>query len=102
MRRLLEDMLWLARFDAAATPRDAEPVDLATLAPPGRGPVRGRRRDAAARARRHTSPRAGGHRGAPELVDRLLGVLLDNACKYAPGGRRVDVTVVADAAGRAR
>ena len=28
-RKLLEDMLWLARFDAAAEPKGAEPVDLA-------------------------------------------------------------------------
>ena len=32
MRRLLEDMLWLARFDAAAAPVASEPVDLGTLA----------------------------------------------------------------------
>ncbi len=32
MRRLLEDMLWLARFDSAATPAAAEPVDLGVLA----------------------------------------------------------------------
>ena len=32
----------------------------------------------------------------PEWLDRLLGVLLDNACKYAPDGGRVDVTVAID------
>ena len=32
MRRLLEDLLWLARFDAARPPPDAEPVDLGVLA----------------------------------------------------------------------
>ena len=28
-----------------------------------------------------------------ELVDRLVGVLVDNACKYSPEGGTVDVTV---------
>ena len=28
-----------------------------------------------------------------DLVDRLIGVLVDNACKYAPEGGSVDVTV---------
>jgi len=32
----------------------------------------------------------------PEWLDRLLGVLLDNACKYAPQGGRVAVTVAVD------
>ena len=42
MRRLLEDMLWLARFDAAQAPPAAEPVDLGVLAAPGGRPVRAR------------------------------------------------------------
>ena len=37
----------------------------------------------------------------PEWLDRLLGVLLDNACKYAPRGTSVVVTVANDA-GRVR
>ena len=37
----------------------------------------------------------------PEWLDRLLGVLLDNACKYAPPGSRVVVSVAIDA-GRVR
>jgi signal transduction histidine kinase len=32
----------------------------------------------------------------PEWLDRLLGVLLDNACKYAPEGGRVTVSVLVD------
>jgi two-component system OmpR family sensor kinase len=31
-----------------------------------------------------------------EWLDRLLGVLLDNACKYAPDGGRVDVSVTVE------
>jgi signal transduction histidine kinase len=96
MRRLLEDMLWLARFDAAHVPPPAGPVDLGTLARQAAD-----RFAAVAEARRlalavHV-PGEGVVIGASaELVDRLIGVLLDNACKYAPEGGSVDVTVAAD------
>jgi signal transduction histidine kinase len=96
MRRLLEDMLWLARFDAERGPRSDEPIDLGVLA-----------RQAADRFAAVAE-----HRGlrlsvsvpdesvvveAPgELVDRLVGVLVDNACKYAPEGGAVEVTVARD------
>jgi two-component system OmpR family sensor kinase len=33
---------------------------------------------------------------APEWLDRLLGVLLDNACKYSPEGGSVTVSVAAE------
>jgi two-component system OmpR family sensor kinase len=36
----------------------------------------------------------------PDLLDRLLGVLLDNACKYVPDGGSVDVTVAREGGGR--
>ena len=32
MRRMLEDLLWLARFDASRRPPNEEPVDLAVMA----------------------------------------------------------------------
>ncbi|MEW6225403.1 MAG: sensor histidine kinase [Chloroflexota bacterium] len=100
MRRLLEDMLWLARFDAAAAPPPAEPVDLGVLA---RQAVD--RFAAVAETRRlrlgvrvPESPVV--ISASAELVDRLIAVLVDNACKYAPEGGTVDVTVAAEA-GRA-
>lgn len=96
MRRMLEDLLWLARFDASKRPVDVEPVDLAVMASQAVdrfGPV--------AETRRLTievdAPPDGAVIAAPpEWLDRLLGVLLDNACKYAPDGGRVDVTVAID------
>jgi signal transduction histidine kinase len=96
MRRLLEDMLWLARFDAAATPPATEPVDLGVLA------AQVVDRFAAVAETRHL--RLGLHvpegqvliTASPELADRLIGVLVDNACKYAPEDGTVDVTVAAD------
>lgn len=95
MRRLLEDMLWLARFDAAAAPQAAEPVDLGVLAAQAAD-----RFAAVAETRRlhlgvHVPATQVLVAAPPDLLDRLIGVLLDNACKYAPEEGTVDVTVAA-------
>jgi len=96
MRRLLEDMLWLARFDAARVPRSTEPVELGVLAAQAAD-----RFAAVAEARSlmlavHPPADPAVIAAAPDLVDRLIGALLDNACKYAPDGGRVDVAVVVE------
>ncbi len=96
MRRLLEDMLWLARFDAAQAPKASEPVDLGTLA---RQAVD--RFAAIAETRRFLLSVTAAETGAviaaaPDLVDRLIGVLVDNACKYVPEGGQVMVTVTGE------
>ena len=96
MRQLLEDMLWLARFDAARPSSAAEPVDLTTIV------HRTVDRFAAIAETRHLTlavdaPADAVTVGAsPELLDRLVGVLVDNACKYAPEGGRVEVAVAMD------
>ena len=101
MRRLVEDLLWLARFDATREPPNLEPVDLGVLASEtvDRFRVVGEARGLAIELRVD----AGDHivHVPPEWLDRLLGVLLDNACKYAPRGTAVVVTVANDA-GRVR
>ena len=100
MRHLLEDMLWLARFDAAQAPRATEPVDLGVLASQAAD------RFAAVAETRHLALSVAAPSEAvvitasAELVDRLIGVLVDNACKYSPEGGRVGVTVSGEA-GRA-
>jgi two-component system sensor histidine kinase CiaH len=98
MHGLLDDLLWLARFDSTKDAPNAEPVDLGILA------TQAADRFAVVAEARHL--RLGLHvdqTGAvitapPEWVDRLLGVLLDNACKYAPDGGVVDLTVSRDGA----
>ena len=93
MRQLLEDMLWLARFDAARPSAAAEPVDLATIV---RQTVD---RFAAVAETRHLTLTVDAPTDAvivassPELLDRLVGVLVENACKYAPEGGTVEVRV---------
>jgi signal transduction histidine kinase len=98
MRRLLDDMLWLARFDASASQPSAEPVDLAVLA------AQTADRFAAVAESRHqklTVETPDGDQSPvvaapPEWLDRLVGVLLDNACKYSPDGGSIALSVAAE------
>ena len=96
MRRLLDDLLWLARFDAARGVPTAEPVDLGVLAEQAAD-----RFGIVAEARRLTlsvtaSPGTNVVSAPPEWLDRLFGVLLDNACRYSPEGGRVVVSVMSE------
>lgn len=93
MRKLLDDLLWLARFDATQVPADSEPVDLGVLVETAAD-----RFGAVAEARHQSllvqAPTEGLVVTAPaEWLDRLIGVLLDNACKYSPEGGSVSVSV---------
>ncbi len=116
LTRIVEDLLWLARFDAEPRPPSTEPVELGavvsacaerfrpvalgrgvrlTVVPPGRlAPV-------APPAPPPVAPPAPPPVEAPailvaapaEWVDRLTGVLVDNACKFAGSGGSVYVSV---------
>ncbi len=91
LRQLVDDMLWLARFDSRPPPPGDEPVDLATLA------------QACADRFRAVGPAVSAETpdcavlisAPPEWIDRLAGVLVDNACRHAgPDGRvRIQVRV---------
>jgi signal transduction histidine kinase len=93
IRRILEDLLWLARFDALRGAPDAEPVDVGVMAS-----ATADRFGVVAEARGlaivvEVAP--GDHVVAipPDWLDRLLGVLVDNACKFAPDGTTVRIGV---------
>ena len=97
LRRLVDDLLWLARFDAAPDPPGSELVDLGVLAA---GAVE-RFRPIAERRRLRLSGTATGSPpplvvAPPDWLDRLLGVLLDNACRYSGEGGEVHVDVTAE------
>jgi signal transduction histidine kinase len=96
MRRLLDDMLWLARFDAAQQRPGSEPVDLGVLAAQAADRFGVVAETRGVRIAVHVPDDGASVAAPPELLDRLLGVLLDNACKYVPEGGMVDVTVTRD------
>jgi signal transduction histidine kinase len=97
-RRLVDDMLWLARFDSTGALPPAEPVDVSVLA----AQTADRFAAVAETRGQHLEVRTGAPgvdamvTAAPEWLDRLVGILLDNACKYSPDGGTVTVGVVAD------
>ncbi len=101
MRRLVDDLLWLARFDATRGQPNAEPVDLGVLAEQ----TADRFRIVAESRQIGLAVQADGDShvisAPPEWLDRLLGVLLDNACRYSRPGGSVTVAV-SDARGRIR
>jgi two-component system sensor histidine kinase CiaH len=91
LRRLVDDLLWLARFDSQPPPPGDEPVDLGVLA------------QACADRFRAVGPAITVGidsepvliTAPPEWVDRLAGVLMDNACRYAGPGGQVRIGVQA-------
>jgi signal transduction histidine kinase len=93
IRRILEDLLWLARFDVLRAAPNAEPVDVGIMAS-----ATADRFGVVAEARGLTiaiEAAPGSHVVAvpPDWLDRLLGVLVDNACKFAPDGGTVRIAV---------
>jgi two-component system, OmpR family, sensor histidine kinase CiaH len=89
LRRLVEDMLWLARFDSHPPRRDEGPVDLATLA----RACADRFRSVGPAVTTDVTAEPALINAPPEWVDRLAGVLLDNACRHAGPGGRVRIAV---------
>ena len=95
LRRIVEDLLWLARADSdQARPGDGDIADVGEVVESvWSASVRWPRRTGS------TSPwqRVGNGpftvQAQPDLIDRLAGVIIDNACKFAGGGGRVEVSV---------
>jgi signal transduction histidine kinase len=94
LRRIVEDLLWLARFDSQPPPPGNEPLDLATIAASCADRFR-------AVARSHAieiqvacdGPEPAWISAPPEWIDRLAGVLVDNACRYAGPDGTVRISV---------
>jgi signal transduction histidine kinase len=94
LRSIVEDLLWLARLDSLPANPPHEAVDVAVLARSC-----AQRFDAIA-SQRHLTIAVLDRIGPPPLVlapaewlDRLVSVLLDNACRYANPSGRVEVSV---------
>lgn len=95
LRRIVEDLLWLARADDE--PDQMQPDATCDVAEVVEACVQ---RFAALAATHgvsvgmeHTGPGPFSVRAPAELIDRLTGVLIDNACKFAGEGGTVAVSV---------
>ena len=94
---LVDDLLWLARADAEPRSPEAEAVDVGVLA------AEVARRFAAVATSRGQRLQVDAPAAAPASlvvappgwIDRLIGVLLDNACRHASAGGTVAVAVEA-------
>jgi signal transduction histidine kinase len=96
MRHLVDDLLWLARFEAMPRAGRTEPVDVGVMAQQAV-----ERFAAVAESRQQRlSVRLSGDShviaASPEWLDHLVGVLLDNACKYTPEQGTIEVRVAAE------
>ena len=96
MRHLVDELLWLARFEAKPPSNKPEPVDVAVMAQHAVD-----RFSAVAEAKhQQLAFEANGEppviAASAEWLDHLVGVLLDNACKYTPEGGSIKVAVSSD------
>jgi signal transduction histidine kinase len=93
LHRIVEDLLWLARFDSEPPPPGDEPVDLAMLAARSVERFQAIADARGIRLSLRIEPTAPVLvKAPPEWIDRLLGVLVDNACRYSPAGGTVTIT----------
>jgi signal transduction histidine kinase len=96
LSHIVDDLLWLARLDSNPPPPTREPVDLATIAQ-----TCADRFQSLAVSRLISLSAESRGQGLPwvnapaEWIDRLAGVLVDNACRYSPPGGTVLVVVEA-------
>jgi signal transduction histidine kinase len=100
LRDIVEDLLWLSRFDSEPPPPGHEPVDVGAiaLACADRFDAVATRRgiDLSVRQLIQGQPWVN---APPEWIDRLTGVLVDNACRYAGENGVVRITVSAEGNG---
>ena len=95
LRRIVEDLLWLARFESEPSGPESGTVDVGEVATDSVtrfqhvADQRGIRLTGSV-----TAPQSPLVAAPPEWIDRLAGVLVDNACRYSPEGGSVEVSVV--------
>ena len=100
--RLVRDLLWLARFDAAPPAPGVAPVDIGTLATTTAERFRAISEQRGLRLVTRVTGTSSPVITAPaEWLARLVSVLIDNAVKYSSSGGTVSVEVSTDA-GRVR
>jgi two-component system sensor histidine kinase TctE len=94
LRDIVEDLLWLSRFDSEPPPPGDQPVDVSIIA----ATCTDRFEAVATRAGialslAHQGDDDTSINAPPEWIDRLIGVLVDNACRYAGTDGEVGITV---------
>jgi signal transduction histidine kinase len=94
LTRIVDDLLWLARFDSTPPSPGSDPIDVTTIAETCTARFSAL---ASSRSLDLQMRRLGGTPAtivaSAEWIDRLAGVLVDNACKYAGSGGTVRVEV---------
>ncbi len=94
LKRIVEDLLWLARFDSAPPPPGSGVIDVTTIAEACAERFRALAGARSLDLRLRRLGTAPATIVAPaEWIDRLAGVLVDNACKYAHEGGSVRIEV---------
>lgn len=96
MRHLVDELLWLARFEAMPASTKPEPVDLAIIAQNGVDRFMAVAESRKQQLRLRVSGESAVIAASPEWLDHLVGVLLDNASKYTPEGGSIEVAVSGD------
>lgn len=94
LHRIVEDLLWLARSDETRiAPEVSGTCDLAEVTAAAESRFEGLASRNGVSLEFVRSAATTTVRASADSVDRLVGVLVDNACKFAGPGGRVSVTV---------